>query len=255
MKRLEGKVSIVTGAGAGLGRAIAVLFASEGSRVVATDIHEDALNSLEEEIRSNGGDVIKVISDVSVQADVDRMFDEAISKWGTVDVLVNNAGIMDRFEPAGNVDDALWNRVFEVNVNGPFRTTRRALGIMLPKGKGSIVNISSIGGLCGARAGAAYTSSKHALNGLTKNTGYMYAKDGIRCNAIAAGAMETSIMSGFDFSKISPMVAERLMGPAAFNPRTSSPEEVASLTLFLASDEASFVNGAIVTADGGWIAY
>jgi NAD(P)-dependent dehydrogenase (short-subunit alcohol dehydrogenase family) len=172
-----------------------------------------------------------------------------------VDILINNAGIMDHFDPVGDVDDEIWNRVMSVNVTGPMRMMREAVNLMLPKGSGSIVNISSIGGLNGARAGAAYTSSKHALNGLTKNTGYMYSKLGLRCNAIAAGAMETSILAGFDFSSLTPLIQQQIMAASANNPRASKPAEVANLALFLASDEASFVNGAIIVADGGWTAY
>jgi len=255
MKRLEGKVSIVTGAGAGLGRAIANMFAAEGSKVVATDIHGDQLDSLAAEVAAAGGQLIKVISDISKQADVDKMFDEAIKAFGTVDILVNNAGIMDAFAPVADVDDAMWQRVMAVNVNGPFMSMRRAVNLFLQKGGGVIVNISSIGGLQGARAGAAYTASKHALNGLTKNTGYMYSKSGIRCNAIAAGAMETSILSTFDFSSLTPLINEQIMAATANNPRSSHPDEVARLTLFLASEESSFVNGAVIVADGGWTAY
>lgn len=255
MKRLSGKAAIVTGAGSGLGRAIAILFAKEGALVTATDIHQEGLDSLEKEVSAEGGKLIKVIGDVSAQNDVERIYGEAQKAFGTVDILVNNAGIMDHFDPVGDVEDELWNRVINVNLTGPMRMMREAVRIMLPKGAGSIVNISSIGGLEGARAGAAYTASKHALNGLTKNTGYMYSKLGLRCNAIAAGAMETSILAGFDFSSLTPLIQQQIMAASANNPRASKPVEVANLALFLASDEASFVNGAIIVADGGWTAY
>jgi NAD(P)-dependent dehydrogenase (short-subunit alcohol dehydrogenase family) len=255
MKRLNGKSAIVTGAGAGLGRAIALLFAKEGALVTATDIHPEGLASLEAEVIAEGGKLIKVIGDVSAQNDVKRIYDEAQKAFGTVDILINNAGIMDHFDPVGDVDDELWNRVMSVNVTGPMRMMREAVRLMLPKGAGAIVNISSVGGLQGARAGAAYTASKHALNGLTKNTGYMYSKLGLRCNAIAAGAMETGILAGFDFGGLTPLIQQQIMAASANNPRASKPVEVANLTLFLASDEASFVNGAIIVADGGWTAY
>jgi NAD(P)-dependent dehydrogenase (short-subunit alcohol dehydrogenase family) len=128
---------------------------------------------------------------------------------------------------------------------------------MVPKQAGVIINISSIGGLYGARAGAAYTASKHALIGLTKNTGYMYAKLGIRCNAIAPGAMDTNISNTVDFTHLPALqlVNERIMPGMALNPRNSNPMEVAQVALFLASDDASFVNGTTITADGGWTAY
>lgn len=245
----------MTGAGSGLGRDIARLFAAEGCRVVATDQHEAPLTELVAQVRSEGKEMMYITGNVVHQEDVDRMVAAAIGWTGRLDILVNNAGIMDAFDPVGDLTDTMWEKVMSVNVTGPMRLMRKAVNAMLTSGGGSIVNVASIGGLRGGRAGAAYTSSKHALIGLTMSTGYMYAKQGIRCNAIAAGAMSTSIMEGFDFSKLSPLVQERIMAPAATNPRSSDPVEVARLALFLASDEASFVNGATIVADGGWIAY
>lgn len=143
----------------------------------------------------------------------------------------------------------------KVNVDGPFRAMRAVLPVMLEKGSGAIINIASVGGLQGARAGAAYTTSKHALIGLTKNTGFVYAKSGIRCNAIAPGAMETNIADTIDFTKISALANAQIMPGMVTNPRSSKPEEVAQVALFLASEDASFVNGAVIVADGGWTAH
>lgn len=189
--------------------------------------------------------------------DIDAMVQMAVDNFGTVDILVNNAGVMDDFSPVADVTDAIWERVMKINLEGPFKAMRSVLKIMVPKQAGVIINISSIGGLYGARAGAAYTASKHALIGLTKNTGYMYAKLGIRCNAIAPGAMDTNISETIDFQHLPALelVNERIMPGMALNPRNSDPIEVAQVALFLASDDASFVNGATITADGGWTAY
>ena len=148
----------------------------------------------------------------------------------------------------------MWDRVMAINLNGPFKAIRSVLKIMLEKKSGVIINIASIGGLQGAPR-SWDTASKHALIGLTKNTGYIYAKTGVRCNAIAPGAMETNIGATIDFSKISPIANERIMPGMALNPRSSNPSEVANAALFLASDEASFINGTVIVADGGWTAY
>jgi len=255
MKRLEKKAVIVTGAASGLGKAIATLFAAEGAKVIAIDVNKDALEKLKSEMAVTGGDLITLLADITKPGDINNIVDAAIKNYGTLDVLVNNAGIMDDFSPVGDVKDEMWQRVMEINLNGPMRLMRSALKIMLKNKSGSIINISSIGGLQGARAGAAYTASKHALIGLTKNTGYMYCKSGIRCNAIAPGSMETNIGATIDMEHLNPIASAMIMPGMVINPRTAKPMEVANVALFLASDEASFVNGSVFVADGGWTAY
>ena len=255
MKKLDNKVSVITGAGSGMGRAIAVLFAAEGSKVVATDINQERLEALSAEIKEKGGIVTTLISNIAQEEDIENMINMAVSTYGTLDILVNNAGIMDHFAPVGELDNAMWEKVMKVNVDGPFKAMRSAVKVFLKNGSGVIVNIASVGGVNGARAGAAYTASKHAVIGLTKNTGYMYARLGIRCNAIAPGAVNTNIGDTIDFSKITPLVNERIMPGMALNPRTGEPSEIAKAALFLASDDSSFVNAAVVVVDGGWTAY
>ena len=255
MKKLENKVAIVTGAGSGMGKAIAQLFAAEGSKIVATDINQARLEVLKQEIQQAGGEVTTCIANMADEADIENMIAVATQTYGTLDILVNNAGIMDHFAPVGNVDNDMWENVMKINVDGPFKAMRSAVKIFLAKGSGVIVNIASIGGIGNARAGAAYTTSKHALIGLTQNTGYMYAKAGIRCNAIAPGSVATNIAETIDFSKITPLVNDRIMPGMALNPRTGEPMEIAKAALFLASDDSSFVNASVLVADGGWIAY
>ena len=255
MKKLENKVSIVTGAGAGMGKAIAILFASEGSKVVATDIDRSRLDTLKKEIKKAGGEVITLIADMAKEEDVENMINVAVEEYGTLDILVNNAGVMDNFQPVGEVDNKMWERVMKINLEGPFKAMRSAVKIFLAKGSGNIINVASVGGLKGGVAGAAYTTSKHALIGLSKNTGYMYSKSGIRCNIIAPGAVNTSITDTIDFSKITPLVNDRIMAGIALNPRTGEPSEIATAALFLASDDSSFVNAQVLVVDGGWSAY
>ena len=255
MKKLENKVSVITGAGSGMGKEIALLFAAEGSKVIATDIDQKRLDALKIEIKEKGGEVTTLISNIAKEEDIENMISVAVSTYGTLDILVNNAGIMDHFAPVAELENAMWEKVMKVNVDGPFKAMRSALKIFLKKGNGVIVNIASIGGLNAARAGAAYTASKHAVIGLTKNTGYMYSKSGIRCNAIAPGAVNTNIGDTIDFSKITPLVNERIMPGMALNPRTGEPSEIAKVALFLSSDDSSFVNASVITVDGGWSAY
>jgi len=255
MNKLINKVAIVTGAGAGMGKAITQLYLEEDCKIIAADINSERLDILVKELATTGGSVTPVVVDMAKEEDIEKMFALAVSTYGTVDILVNNAGIMDNFAPVGELDNAMWQKVMAVNVDGPFKAMRSAVNIFLPKSSGVIINIASIGGLQGARAGAAYTASKHALIGLTKNTGYLYAKLGIRCNAIAPGAINTSIGDTIDFSKITPLINERIMPGMTLNPRSGEPNEIAKAALFLASDDSSFVNGTVLTVDGGWIAY
>jgi len=255
MKKLENKVSIITGAGSGMGKAISILFATEGSKVVAADINQERLDALKKEINEKGGEVTTVIANVAIEADVEKMISTATTTYGTLDILVNNAGIMDNFAPVGEVENAVWERVMKVNVDGPFKAMRSAVKIFLAKKSGVIINIASIGGIKGGVAGAAYTTSKHALIGLTKSTGYLYSKSGIRCNAISPGAVNTNIAETIDMSKVTPLVNDRIMTGMALNPRTGEPSEIAAAALFLACDDSSFVNGEVLVVDGGWSAY
>lgn len=255
MKKLENKVAIVTGAASGTGKAIALLFATEGCKVVASDINQARLDALRNEIQKNGDEVTTVIADMAKEEDIENMIKTATQTYGTLDILVNNAGIMDNFQPVGEVDNSVWEKVMKVNVEGPFKAMRSAAKVFLGKGKGNIINVCSIGGVKGGAAGAAYTTSKHALVGLTKNTGYMYSKSGIRCNGIAPGAVNTNISETIDMSKVTPLVNDRIMSGLALNPRTGEPSEIATAALFLATDESSFINAHILVVDGGWSAY
>jgi NAD(P)-dependent dehydrogenase (short-subunit alcohol dehydrogenase family) len=236
-----------------MGRAMALLFAKEGAKVVVSDINLENLNKVVTEITLDGGIATAVMANVAKEQDIQNIIDTAIDTYGTLDILVNNAGIMDNFVPAAEVTDELWERVFAINITGPMRATRKALPIFIKKGSGIIINIASAGGLLGSRAGVSYTASKHAVIGLTKNVGFQYAKLGIRCNAIAPGAVNTNI--GKTIYNPSQFGMERAMAGMNLNPRVGEPEEIAKVALFLACDDSSFINDTVITADSGWTAY
>ncbi|MFF2186263.1 SDR family NAD(P)-dependent oxidoreductase [Streptomyces sp. NPDC058155] len=247
----DGRGVIVTGAGSGIGRSTALAFAAEGARVLIADLNAESAASTVEAIEKSGGTAIAVTGDLGDQAVVDRVTWTAVERFGTVDVLVNNAGIMDGMTALADVTDAEWERVLRVNLTAPFLLTRAVLPHMLAAGKGAIVNTASEAGLRGSAAGAAYTASKHGVVGLTKNLAVMYRKQGIRTNAIAPGGTATGIAVNTDPSA---------HGPAALGPhfvnlgRLAQPEEQAAAILFLASDAASNINGVILPVDDGWAA-
>lgn len=248
----EGRTAIVTGAGAGIGRAIALRLAREGAYVIANDINPEGLEKTVRLIGEAGAQAEPVAGDITDQADIDRLV-AASAGIGHVDLLVNNAGIMDWFLPPGEVDDETWSRVLDVNLTGAMRLTRAALPHMQRAGRGSIVNIASVAALGGGAAGVAYTASKHGLVGLTRSVAYFYALQGIRCNAICPGGVSTEIEAGGAVPRV-PWAYERLQPSFARAVRMAEPDEIAMLTSWLLSDEAGNVNGAIITSDGGWAA-
>lgn len=265
--RLNNKIALVTGAASGNGKAIATLFAQENAKVVLVDINKVELDKVVALLSKKGFDVTGVEADVTQEADIQKMVDSALSKYGRLDILVNNAGIFDELMPVGEVSDDLWYKIIETNLNAPMRGIRKVIPIFEKQGGGVIVNTASIAGFTGARGGgAAYVASKHGLIGLTKNVAFNYKEKNIRCNAVAPGRVETNLRIN----------SEKLVGSKSIhdksiekwkdiedkitegyitNMRKCSPDEIAKVVLFLASDEASFVNGAIFVADGGWTSY
>ncbi|AMN47992.1 3-ketoacyl-ACP reductase [Steroidobacter denitrificans] len=252
--RLKDKVAVITGAGSGIGRATAELFAAEGAAVLASDLNAGSLEETVVAIRSAGGRIIGVQGNVTLRAEAEAMIDQAIDHYGRIDVLVNNAGAMDYNHGVGSVPDDVWDRMLAVNLTGPMFTSRRAVQCMLTGGGGAIVNVASAAGASGAVAGAAYTSSKHGLIGLTRSTAWMYAQQNIRCNAILPGGVQTSIVSSMDPNKWDAEGTARVGVFHQTMPGILEPIDIALLALFLASDEARQINGALVSADGGWLA-
>ena len=191
--RLQGKVAVITGAASGMGLAMATRFAAEGASVVAGDWNAQRLEEAVAKIKATGGTIVGAQGNIADQATAEGLVALAISTYGKLDVLCNNAGVMDYMQGVGELSDDIWRRVMGINLDGPMFATRKAVQYMLAHGGGSIVNTASTAGLHGGAAGVAYTAAKHALVGLTRNTAWMYAAKGIRCNAICPGATKTNI--------------------------------------------------------------
>jgi NAD(P)-dependent dehydrogenase (short-subunit alcohol dehydrogenase family) len=250
--KLDKKVALVTGAASGIGKAIAIEFAKEGASVVATDIIPDALNEVVSGINASGGKAVGLIVNVARESDIAAMVEAGLKNFGRIDILCNNAGVLDGMMPVAEVTDELWDRVLRINLTGPFLACRKVVPIMLEQGGGVILNIASAAGLFGCRGGAAYVTSKHGLVGLTKNIAFMYAQRGIRCNAICPGGVESNIASSGTFDEFG---STRMGLGVATMPRMGRPEEIATVAVLLVSDDGSFVNGAAIPVDGGWAAY
>ncbi|MGN6442280.1 MAG: SDR family NAD(P)-dependent oxidoreductase [Arthrobacter sp.] len=244
--RFAGKTVIITGAGSGIGKATALRVAKEGGRVIAADVSKERLDELVEQ--NPGLSLVPVAGDISTEETVAAVVGAA---GGRVDALANVAGIMDNFAPIHDLDDETWDRVLRINVTALMRLTRAVLPLMLEAGAGSVVNISSEAGLRGSAAGAAYTASKHAVVGLTKNSAVIYGPKGLRFNAVAPGATITNIVANWG----SQMAAERL-GPLmqANIPAPATAAQLAASITFLLSDDGTNVNGTILASDGGWSA-
>lgn len=245
--RFEGKSVVVTGASSGMGRAIALAFAREGATVIAVARRKERLEEIAAQSAEMTGSILPFPGDVTKQETNEGMIDFAVEQTGKIDILVNNAGLMDEMKPIGEVTDELWRRVMTINLDGPMMAMRKAVQVMQPGS--AIVNIASIGGICGARAGAAYTASKHALVGITKNTAYMYTGQGIRANVICPGGIETEVMN--NQTDISQLGIGRVMAGLDTSIPQGQPEDIAAAVLFAASDDAKFMTGSTIVVDGG----
>jgi NAD(P)-dependent dehydrogenase (short-subunit alcohol dehydrogenase family) len=250
MSRLNGKVAIITGAASGMGRAALQLFAAEGARVAATDVSEEALRQAVEEVTADGGEALALRHDVSSAEDWQRAVDTVLAEWGTIDILVNNAGIA---MPKGVLDAELddWNTVMSINVTGTWLGIKSVLPTMQAAGRGSIVNVSSIGGIVGGVSdggGAAYSASKGAVRSLTKHVAQWFAKDNIRVNSVHPGPIDTGMTRGYGLTKESMANPDTVPLP----PHAGDADDIAYGLLYLASDEAKFVTGEELIIDGGF---
>ena len=252
--KLKGKTAIVTGASSGMGREIAYQFAREGADVLAVARRAERLKTLVEEAQGFEGRIVGHLADLTDPGRAGALVNEAVDHFGRLDILVNNAGIMDDMSGVGSVDMDMYEKVFAINVKAPMVVMKAAVNYFLKIGGGVIVNIASIGGLNGGIAGVVYTASKHALVGISRNTAFMYGPKGIRCNTICPGAVNTEVGSG-EFMKAADKAGQARLGSVyGLIPRSAEASEIASIAVFLACDESTFINGQNIVADGGWTA-
>ncbi|KJS09655.1 MAG: hypothetical protein VR73_01570 [Gammaproteobacteria bacterium BRH_c0] len=252
MKELEGKVAIVTGAAGNIGSVTAAALAEAGAKVVLTDVAEQRLKEIASGLQSQGFEAIAVVADIMSEEQVKAVIDAAISTYGGVDILDNNAGGTmltvtegDRDVTTMNVE--LWDKLMAVNLRGPMLFCKYCVPSMVARGGGSIINISSGTSLAGNDANTAYACSKGGLNTLTKYVATAHGSQGVRCNALALGIVVPEDMPPMDALK--PYVAHKLVG------RTGYPSDIANMVVFLASGRSAFITGQVISVDGGFFAH
>ncbi|MCE2485631.1 MAG: glucose 1-dehydrogenase [Desulfurellaceae bacterium] len=245
--RLDGKVALVSGGASGIGAAHARIFAAEGAKLVAGDLQEDKGRAVVEAVNANGGEAVFVNLDVTRQADWERAVGEAVSRFGKLTTLINNAGI---YWPRGTEEETLegWNTMISVNQTGVWLGMKAAVPAMREAGGGAIVNISSLYGLIGSPGSITYHATKGAVRLMTKSAALEYVKAGIRVNSIHPGQIDTPILSGLTPEQNEQIKAATPMG------RLGRPEEIAYGSLYLCSDEAAYTTGTELVIDGGWFA-
>lgn len=252
MNRLEGKVVVITGSNSGVGEETAKLFAKEGAKIVICARRKEALEAAEKQIEALGAEVLSVPTDISKQEDVENLFKAANDKFGHIDVLVNNAGVLDHgLNGINHYLDDDFDRVVAINERGTMMCIREALKYMEPANKGSIVNVASVAGQYGC-GGAVYVATKGAIIGVTKHTAMRYTSTGIRCNAVCPGTIITPMTTSIDQKAMDQgMFGAMLKHADIAHTKPCMPIDVANVLLFLAADESACVNGQIIVTDYG----
>ena len=250
-RSFEGKVALVTGAGSGIGRQSALAFAREGARVVVADVAPIGGDETVRLIEAEGGEATFVQADVSKPADVEALVRKTVATYGELDFAHNNAGIEGAQASTVDCTEDCWDRTIDVNLKGVWLCMKYEIPEMLKNHGGAIVNTSSVAGLVGFANVPAYTASKHGVAGLTKVAALEYAKQGIRVNAVCPGVIRTPMIERFTAGK--PEVEAQLTAGEPIG-RLGTPDEIANAVIWLCSDDASFVTGAAIPVDGGWVA-
>ena len=251
MDRLKGKVAVITGCSSGVGAVAAQKFAAEGAKVVISARRQQQLEEVAEKIRAAGGEVLPVVGDISKPEDAQALIDRAVEAYGAVDVLVNNAGVLDTgLRPIDRVLDSDMDRVLDINTKGTMYCIRAALSAMTKTGKGSIVNVSSAAGVVG-NGGAAYVASKAAILGITRHTALRFAGTGIRCNAICPGTIVTPMVAGMRPDNMDMDMFGQMGKHSDMRVSPCMPDDVANMLLFLASDESRAITGQTIVSDFG----
>lgn len=249
MSLLKNKVAFVSGAGSGIGRAVAEAYAREGAKVIVSDMNAEHGEETVKIIKDNGGEAFFIKGDSSSASDNKRLVEETVTKYGRLDISCNNAGMGGPAKPTGEYEPEEWDRVIALNLSGVFYACRYQLEQMEKNGGGSIVNIASIHGTVAAPNSPAYTATKHGVVGLTKNIAVEYAQKNIRCNAVGPGYIETALLK----NNLNKDAMNAVAAKAPMN-RLGTSEEIAELVLFLSSDKSSFTTGSYIIADGGYTA-
>jgi NAD(P)-dependent dehydrogenase (short-subunit alcohol dehydrogenase family) len=245
---LSGKTAIVTGAGSGIGRSVAELYAREGANVVVSDINEMEGAETVRIIVEKGGDAFFVKADSSSAIDNEKLVDATIAKYGALHIACNNAGIGGASAPTGEYPVDAWDKVIAINLSGVFYGMRFQIPAMLKSGGGTIVNMASILGSVGFANSAAYVAAKHGVVGMTKNIALEYGQQNIRANSVGPAFIATPLLKDFDEATLKFLESKHPVG------RLGQPEEVAELVVFLSSDKASFITGSYYAVDGGYLA-
>jgi len=251
MKRLDGKVALITGGGTGIGAACARVFAQEGAAVVVTGRRKEALEPVVKGIEKAKGRVLAVAGSVTDEAHAQAAVAQAVRSYGRLDILVNNAGVGAFGKPLHETDEATWNEMLAINLTGVYRMIKAAVPELIKAGGGSIINVSSIASLVGIPMTAAYSASKGGLDALTRCVAIDYAQQKIRCNSICPGLVDTPMAAGLMDNKeaLAQIMTAYPLG------RPGTPEEVAKLILYLAADESAWMTGAVIPIDGGMTAH
>lgn len=251
MNRLENKVVILSGGNSGIGACAAKLFATEGAKVVISARRVEPLETVAEEVRQAGGEVLAVPCDISKPEQCAAVVAKTVETFGTVDVLVNNAGVLDSgLDAIEKISDETIDRLVDTNTKGTLYLTREAAKVMMAKKCGNIVNVASVAGYCG-NGGAAYVASKAAIIGLTKNIAMRGASVHVRCNAVCPGTVITPMTTTLDRAKLDPDMMGAMAKHADLTLPVCQPEDVANVLLFLASDESKAVTGQVMVVDYG----